>query len=294
MRTLQCIGAAALLLLSVFAMPARADSVGTPAGAADSAGTPVGTKISFSSLDASHPRQVYGTLYLPGGASGPCPAVVIVHGTAGIDARGALYRQPLLNAGIAVFEVNFKTGIYTSPMDRPPLDTFLPLAFAALKQLRSLPSIAPNRIGIMGFSLGGAITLRTALESSRKMWMGDEKGFAVHAGFYPVARAFIPKIKSGDELTGAPIIVFYGTEDVYGDGSAIPELKRLLADKFKFNLITYEYPGAAHGFNLNAPPLTYSDPAAKNGRGYMAYDAAATSDSLPKLIDFLRANLAAK
>jgi dienelactone hydrolase len=179
-------------------------------------------------------------------------------------------------------------------MDRPPLDTFLPLAFAALKQLRSLPSIAPNRIGIMGFSLGGAITLRTALESSRKMWMGDEKGFAVHAGFYPVARAFIPKIKSGDELTGAPIIVFYGTEDVYGDGSAIPELKRLLADKFKFNLITYEYPGAAHGFNLNAPPLTYSDPAAKNGRGYMAYDAAATSDSLPKLIDFLRANLAAK
>ena len=85
MRTLHCIAAAALLLLSVFARPARADSAGTPAATADSSGT----KISFSSLDASHPRQAYGTLYLPEGASGPCPAVVIIHGTAGIDARGA-------------------------------------------------------------------------------------------------------------------------------------------------------------------------------------------------------------
>jgi len=40
--------------------------------------------------------------------------------------------------------------------------------------------------------------------------MGDEKGFAAHAGFYPVAKAFIPKIESGSVLTGAPIIIFYG------------------------------------------------------------------------------------
>jgi dipeptidyl aminopeptidase/acylaminoacyl peptidase len=28
------------------------------------------------------------------------------------------------------------------------------MAFAALKQLRKLPAIDPNRIGIMGFSMG--------------------------------------------------------------------------------------------------------------------------------------------
>ena len=33
----------------------------------------------------------------------------------GIDQRGELYRQPLLDAGIGIFEVDFKTGIYAGP-----------------------------------------------------------------------------------------------------------------------------------------------------------------------------------
>ncbi len=97
-------------------------------------------------------------------------AVVLVHGTTGIDMRGAFYRQPILNAGIAIFEVDFKTGIYTSASDRPRNETFLPLAFAALKELRKLPAIDPKRIGIMGFSMGGGVTIRTAVEANRKMW----------------------------------------------------------------------------------------------------------------------------
>jgi dienelactone hydrolase len=278
MNSLKSIGLLAIFLCAVSGLSARADSTGS--------------RINFTSLDASHSRQVYGMLYLPEKTSAPSPAVVIVHGTAGIDSRGALYRQPLLNAGIAVFEVNFKDGIYHTPLDRPHLDTFLPLAFSALKELRKLPAIDPSRIGIMGFSMGGAITLSSALEENRKKWMGDEKGFAAHAGFYPVARAFIPKIENGSVLTGAPIIVFYGTEDVYGDGDAIPELKTLLKQKLNFDLITNEYPGAAHGFNLNAPPISYIDPAARHLRGHMEYDAKATEDSLPKLIDFMRKNLA--
>jgi dienelactone hydrolase len=252
------------------------------------------TRIDFSSLNSSHPFKVYGTLYLPENASGQCPAVVMIHGTMGIDSRGTLYRVPLLNAGIAVFEVNFKDGIYRSPIDRPKIDAFLPLAFAALKELRKVPSIDPSRIGIMGFSLGGAITLSTALDENRKAWMGDEKGFAAHAGFYPVVKAFIPKIESGGVLTGAPIIIFYGTDDAYGDGDQVPQLKSLLQTKFNFVLTTYEYAGATHGFNLNAPSITYFDPAAKHMRGHMAYDAQATEDSLPKLVDFMRKNLAVK
>jgi len=252
------------------------------------------TRIDFSSLDSSHPLKVYGTLYLPENSSGRCPAVVMIHGTMGIDSRGILYRVPLLNAGIAVFEVNFKDGIYRSPIDRPKIEAFLPLAFAALKELRKVPAIDPSRIGIMGFSLGGAITFSTALDDNRKTWMGDEKGFAAHAGFYPVAKAFIPKIESGGALTGAPIIIFYGTDDAYGDGDEVPQLKSLLQKKFNFDLTTYEYPGATHGFNLNEPSKTYFDPAAKHMRGHMAYDAQATDDSLPKLVDFMRKNLAVK
>lgn len=263
--------------------------------AGSSGAAPAGTKIQFSSLDKSQPLNVSGMLYLPENNPGRCPAVVIVHGTTGIDSRGGFYRDSIRKAGIAIFEVDFKTGIYTSAMDRPRNETFLPLAFAALKELRKLPAIDPARIAIMGFSMGGGITLRTALESNREEWMGAEKGFAAHAAFYPVSKPFIARLeKSHGGLTGAPMIVFYGTEDSYGEGDAVPELKALLAKKYKFDLITVEYPGATHGFNRNAPSVSYADPAAKGGRGYMAWNEAAANDSLTRVVAFLRASLAVK
>jgi dienelactone hydrolase len=58
----------------------------------------------------------------------------------------------------------------------------------------------------MGFSMGGHIALRTALEDSVKQWMGDEKGFSAFATFYPVCKPFIKDLeKSNGKLTGAPI-----------------------------------------------------------------------------------------
>lgn len=247
-----------------------------------------GTRVNFTSLDASHPYNVSGTLYLPDGAKGPVPVMVVIHGTGGIDSRGALYREPMLNAGIGMFEVDFKTGIYNGTMDRPPNDVMVPLAFAALKELRKLPSVDPERIGIMGFSMGGGITIRTAVEAYRKQWMGDDKGFAVHVGFYPVCRYFIPELeRTKSQLTGAPMIIFYGTEDSYGEGQAVPQLKRLLASKYNFDLTTVEYAGATHAFNRNGPALSYADPAAIGGKGYMKWDPDATNDSVPKVVAFL-------
>jgi dienelactone hydrolase len=293
MKSLCCAGLLVTALLAGFVLPARAATAGT--------------KIGFSSLDASdHSRRhhvhhhgqthnVSGTLYLPENPSGPVPAIVLIHGTMGIDQRGELYRQPLLAAGIAIFEVDFKTGIYRGPLDRPHPDTFLPMAFAALKELRKLPSIDPNRIGIMGFSLGGNITLRTAMESNVKQWLGDEKGFIAFAAFYPVCKHFTNDFEeSGSKLTGGPMIIFYGTEDSYGEGKAVPELKNLLAEKYNFQLITVEYPGATHGFNRNAAPMWYPDPAANEMIGHMKWNPEAANDSVTKVVAFLKENLAAK
>ena len=281
MKYLERIGLLAVGLATVFVMPVGA--------------SPAGTRIDFSSFDTHHPYKVSGTLYLPENAASPVPVVVLVHGTLGIDQRGELYRQPLLDAGIGMFEVDFKTGIYRGALDRPEPDTFLPMAFAALKELRKLPAVDPNRIGIMGFSLGGNIALRTAMESNVKQWMGDDKGFVAFALFYPVSNHFTKDFeKSGSKLTGGPMIIFYGSDDSYGEGKAVPELKSLLAEKYNFQLTTVEYPGATHAFNLNGPDMNYLDPAAKGMRVHIRWNSDAASDSVTKVVAFLRENLAAK
>jgi uncharacterized protein len=254
--------------------------------------TPIGTKLQFSSLDKDHPRKLSGTLYLPENSSSPCPAVVVVHGTMGIDSRGTFYRESILKAGIAFFEVDFKTGIYRTPFSRPAPEVLVPMGFAALRELRKLPAIDHDRIGIMGFSMGGHLTVTTAFESNRRMWMGDEKGFAAHAAFYPVSKPFLKR--DDCRMTGAPMIIFYGTEDAYGDGKNVPEFKRLLMGKYNFEVTTVEYAGAHHGFNRNERPLRYPDPAAIRWRGYMAWDPNAASDSLVRVVDFLRKTLVAK
>jgi dienelactone hydrolase len=219
---------------------------------------------------------------------------VMVHGTTGIGVVNELYREPILNAGIAIFEVDFRTGIYHGPMDRPHIDTFLPLAFAALKELRKSPGIDPNRIGIMGFSMGGAVVLRTAVESYRQQWMGNEKGFATFVAFYPVTKPFIPILENSGSTLMGPMIIFYGTNDSYGEGKAVPEFKKLLEKKYHYDLTTVEYAGATHDFNRNEPPRSYADPAAIGGKGYMEWNPEAANDSLTKVVAYLRQTLEVK
>jgi dienelactone hydrolase len=133
------------------------------------------------------------------------------------------------------------------------------------------------------------------VEANRKLWMGDEKGFAAHVAFYPVSKPSMKKLEdSGSGLTGAPMIIFYGTEDAYGEGRAVPELKRPLAKKYNFDLTTVEYPGATHGFNRNGPPVSYPAPAAIGGEGYMTWNPDAANDSLTRVVAFLRQTLAAE
>jgi len=246
-----------------------------------------GTVIKFPSLDKKH--DVSGTLYLPGQGTAPCPALVVVHGTSGINQVGAFYREPVLHAGIAYFEVDFKTGVFTSPMDRPEPDVFVPMGFAALKELRKTPGIDPRRIGIMGFSMGGHLTVNTAFEANRKAWMGADEGFKTHVAFFPVCRGFVSR--SDLKMTGAPMIILYGTEDCYGEGKYVPEFQKLLKGKAGFDATVVAYPGAGHDFNRNGPPVRYRDPAAIDQKGLMIYDAKAADDSLARVLDFLQQTL---
>jgi len=179
----------------------------------------------------------------------------------GIDSRNEFYREAILKAGVATFEVDFKSGVFSSVLSRPKPNAFLPKGFAALKELRKLPSIDPDRIGIMGFSLGEHLAVDTAFAGNRKLWIGDEKGFAAHVVFYPVCKPYLKLEDLG--MTGAPMMILYGTEDSYGEGSNVPAFKRLLLEKSGLDVTTVKNVGAAHAFHHNAPPEDHWDPVAE-------------------------------
>lgn len=90
--------------------------------------------LRFKGLETT-PKHFSGILTLPKENKESVPVVVLVHGSAGVDSRYAFHRPALLDAGIGTLEVDFKTNLFTAPSDRPPITTFQPWAFGALKGL---------------------------------------------------------------------------------------------------------------------------------------------------------------
>ncbi len=217
------------------------------------------------------------------------PAVVILHGSAGVDFRGDFYASALNAVGIATLEIDMwearhLTGIGDS---RPalPSNTY-PDAFAALALLSAPGSgINPTRIGVLGFSWGGVISVASAtggvVQQVSVPYFGGVS-FKAHAANYPVCYAYNsgPGTEFGslahNPLTGAPLMIQIGTKDDYdrpknsdGDGFGDGSLPcRVLidrdttnglndAEKRRVEVVTYE--GASHAWDRLMVPSSADD-----------------------------------
>lgn len=90
------------------------------------------------------------------------PVLIMVPGTDGVDERQDFYRPALMAAGIGTLELDTKTGVFTSEKDRPDASVFVPVVFSALRTLRAVPAVDPDRIAILGWSAGGTVSMRAA------------------------------------------------------------------------------------------------------------------------------------
>lgn len=242
--------------------------------------------LSFTGIDEP-PKQFTGTLTFPKNSQDLVPVVVLVHGTAGVDSRYSFHKPLLLEAGIGIFEVDFKTNVFTGPDDRPPIATFQPWAFGALKALRAHPLVDPNRIGIMGFSLGGHLSVSLASSSVVERWLGpDQLGFTAHVGFYPVCQ-WLRKYFNSSGTTGSPILILTGELDSWGDGETCPEFVNWLDDIHSGVMSVTIYPNVHHGFDRTGSWQGYA-PYARNKTGILKWHADAAYDSRRRTVSFLR------
>ena len=242
--------------------------------------------LRFTGLE-SPLKQFSGTLTLPKNNKAPAPLVLLVHGTAGVDSRYAFHKPALLEAGIGTFEVDFKTRVFTGGSDRPSISTFHPWAFGALKALRAHPLIDANRIAIMGFSLGGHLSVSVCSKNVVERWLGpDQPGFAAHIGFYPVCQ-WLENNFDASGVTGAPILILAGELDSWGDGETCPEFARWLNESHPGVVSLTIYPNVHHGFDRAGSWHGYA-PYARNRTGILQWNANAAYDSRKRAVAFLR------
>ena len=191
-------------------------------------------------VDEADGRTFDGELHLPDKRPGPAPVVVMLPGTAGVDQRQEFYRSHLLAAGIGTFVVDIKSGVFTTRHDRPKSTYFIPVGYQAIRLLRHRPDVDRQRIGVMGWSFGGAIALRVAHQRYARRWLrSDEPGFAAHVGIYGGCTR-----SRRVRLRDVPILIVIGTADTITDPGRCKTFRELHPD---VTVIFLE--DAHHGFD---------------------------------------------
>ncbi len=224
--------------------------------------------------DPESPLTISAQLRIPpvvDSADGPEPgmaAVVILHGSSGVDSRGGYYAKALNKAGIATLEIDmWGARNLAGGADRPALPTLtVPDAFAAPDYLANYPGIDPGRIGVLGFSWGGVVSLLAANEDYVEEYNGDNQ-FAAHVAHYPVCWAYnigIPGVVFND-LTGAPVLIQVGDKDDYDEGG---EPCQNLADSVPDYPVSVQvYANAHHAWDRLQPAVQVIDPFSHLGLG---------------------------
>lgn len=235
-----------------------------------------------------------GQLILPKSGATKLPAVIMVHGTAGPDSRYYYHTGILNEAGYAVFQMDFKSGIFSGPRDRIGIRPFMPMAAAALKTLRQQPEIDPDRIAIMGFSFGGALSREVFHRNFRAYQMRGKDGFAAHVAFYPQCRfsmGIYQNMSAEQSFAGGKMLVITGENDSYGDGMHCPKLKKEIDGIKEGQMELLVIPGVDHGFDGTRMVMGFSDPVAINGTANMIPSPRARDLATKEYLKFLAANM---
>lgn len=157
---------------------------------------------------------VNGFLALPE-RTDPAPAVILLHGCAGISGTEIGWVTTLKGLGIATFIVDsFRGRALAQTCGRNEslnLSSAMTDAYNALELLSVNPKIDPTRIAIMGFSLGGLTALRASQVRFQKHFAKGSTRFAAHLAFYPAGCHI--RLADEERIGDAPIRIFHGTAD---------------------------------------------------------------------------------
>lgn len=202
--------------------------------------------------------RLAGELRLPSAPTERFPAVILVHGSAGVGVREDRWAQALNDIGVAAFIVDSFTGrgLVSTASDEAQLASLSMMvdAYRALALLAAHPRIDRTRIAIMGFSKGAVAAVYSSVVRFQKMWGLSGVDFAAHIGFYTSCYVIY---RDDDKVASVPIRLFHGIADddfpIAPCRAYVERLKKVGAD-----VSLTEYPGVYHMFdNPGVNPPVY-------------------------------------
>jgi len=241
---------------------------------------------------------IAGRLTLPRAAQQPMPAVLILHGSSGVDSRSIDHAEALQRAGMATLEIDMWSARWPEggPLRRPEgVPETMPDAFGALNFLAAHQAIDETRVGIMGFSWGGVVSMLAATRAYTDRYAPPGLRFAAHAPFYPVCWVYnnVPGYEFRD-LTGAAVLIHAAELDDYDQPDTCQKLAASLAPTDQRHVEVQQVAGATHAFGRREPDTTVFDPHAYLGKGgevRLAFHAEAAERAREKVVEFFRDQL---
>jgi dienelactone hydrolase len=217
--------------------------------------------------------EVAGTFGRPSSSKPKMPAVLILHGSGGIDGRGAFYARALQEAGIATLEILM---FQASGRGRRGTEKSLPHAAAALMWLKMQPEVDSNRIGAMGFSYGGVLSVLMSSEFVQEKLGKDVPRPIAFAPIYPTCSLIVRALSNSQNplfgyqarMSPSPMLIQVGTLDDFevGDRPCDPMLAAWPKQASDRTIVRY-IDGATHGFDEQGRSKAFYDELARAGRG---------------------------
>jgi len=195
------------------------------------------------------PVTLAGELRLPGIGTNKVPVVILVHGFGGLMPYHFEWVNALNSWGIGVFIPDHLSGRGIAPGSPEEFMVFgssrMVDIYQALPRLLKHPRIDPERIAIMGFSLGGYVTLLSSQERFRQRYGLPNFKFAAHIAVYPLCNM---RLRDDAKVAAQAIRIFHGTAD---DANPVEPCRVLVADlkKAGADATLTEYAGALHAYD---------------------------------------------
>jgi carboxymethylenebutenolidase len=232
--------------IPVWALVLSAAALAGPAAAAEQ-------KVTFKSGG----QTASGVLVRPD-KDGPFPAVIVIQEWWGLDDWVKEQARALAKEGYVALAVDLYRGKVTNKQEEAhqlmsglPEDRAMADLNGAFTYLQGRKDVKKDRIGVIGWCMGGRYALKLATAEPRL------RAVVAYYGAPPTDAAAIARIK-------APVLGNYGSED---KGPSLEQVRAFEAAMKKAGkpIDVKIYPGAGHAFaNVNNPWGGYREAAAKD------------------------------